>query len=78
MDHFVRVLHVNEIQEDIQRAKLEAGEGEEGPVTLLLSLVREYHSEQEVVAAEGQSLAEEAEIITRLWAPSRGTLALAA
>ena len=78
LDHFIRVLHVNEIQEDIQRAKLEAGEGEEGPVALLLSLVREYHSEQEIVAAEGQGLAEEAEIITRLWAPSRGTLALAA
>jgi DNA primase len=78
LDHFIRILHVSEIHEDIQRARLEASEGEEGPVELLLSLVREYHSEQEIIGAEGQSLAEEAGAITRLWAPSRGSLLVAA
>jgi len=78
MDHFIRVLHVSEIHQDIQRAELEAGEGDEAHVALLLNLVREYHSEQEIVSNEAQTLAEEAEIITRLWAPGRGTMALAA
>jgi DNA primase len=77
MDHFIRILHVNEIREDIQRAKVAAGQGDVGPVELLLNLVREYHSEQEVIGIEGQNLAEEAGIITRLWAPSRGSMAVA-
>jgi DNA primase len=78
MDHFIRILHLHEIEDDIQRATFEAGEGDESAVALLLSLVREKHLEQENINAEGQVLAEEAELITRLWAPGRGTMALAA
>ncbi|MEO6380994.1 MAG: toprim domain-containing protein, partial [Nitrobacter sp.] len=77
-DHFMKVLHLHEIEDDIQRAKLEAGQGEESAVARLLSLVRESHAEQENISTEGVALSEWAEDITRVWAPQRGTMHLAA
>jgi DNA primase len=78
IDHFIKILHLHEIEDDIQRAQFEAGEGSEDAVALLLSLVRERHAEQESINVEGQVLAEDAQEITRLWAPEPGTMNLAA
>lgn len=78
MDYFIRYLHLHEIEDDIQRAQLEAGQESEEAMTLLLNLVREKHSEEEVIAREGQALAEDAESITRLWSPGRGNMGIAA
>ena len=74
----MKVLHLHEIEDDIKRAKLEAGQGEESAVARLLSLVRESHAEQENISTEGVALSEWAEDITRVWAPQRGTMHLAA
>jgi DNA primase len=78
MDHFIKILHVHEIEDDIQRARLEAGQGDEAAVARLLNLVRESHAEQESISAEGVALSEQAEEIIRIWAPQGGTLHLAA
>ncbi|WP_319796790.1 DNA primase [Nitrobacter sp.] len=78
MDHFIKILHTHEIEDDIQRAKLDAGQGDESAVARLLSLVRESHAEQESISAEGVALAEWAEDIIRIWAPQGGTMHLAA
>jgi DNA primase len=74
MDHFARILHLHEIEDDIRRAELEAGEGTESAVALLISLVRERHSEQEIIATEAQALTEEANEFRRLWAPDPGKI----
>ena len=76
MDHFIRILHLHEIHDDISRAQVEAGEGIESAVDLLLNRKREYQNEEEIIRAEGQLLAEEADAITRLWVPGRGTMDL--
>jgi DNA primase len=78
MDHFIKILHVHEIEEDIQRARLDAGQGDEFAVARLLNLVRESHAEQESIRTEGVALSEWAEDIIRIWAPQGGTLHLAA
>jgi DNA primase len=78
MDHFIKILHGHEIEEDIQRARLEAGQGDESAVARLLNLVRESHAEQESISTEGVALSEWAEDIIRIWAPQGGTLHLAA
>src|SRR5207253_7136963 len=78
IDHFVRILHLHEIEDDIRRAELEAAEGGESAVALLISRVRESHSEQEHIAAEALALTEEADDIRRPWASGRGTMLLAA
>jgi DNA primase len=78
MDHFIKILHVHEIEDDIQRATLDAGQGDESAVARLLNLVRERHAEQESISAEGVALAERAEDIIRIWAPQGGTMHLAA
>jgi DNA primase len=78
LDHFIKVLHVHEIEDDIQRARSDAGQGDEFAVARLLNLVRERHAEQESISAEGVALSEWAEDIIRIWAPQRGTMHLAA
>lgn len=78
LDHFIRILHWHELEDDIQRARLDAGEGDESAVARLLNLVREGHAEQEGISAEGVALSEWAEDIIRVWAPQGGTMRLAA
>jgi DNA primase len=78
LDHFIKILHWHELEDDIQRARLDAGEGDESAVARLLSLVREGHAEQESISAEGVALSEWAEDIIRIWAPQGGTMHLAA
>jgi DNA primase len=77
-DHFIKILHWHELEDDIQRARLDAGEGDESAVARLLNLVRESHAEQESISAEGVALSEWAEDIIRIWAPQGGTMHLAA
>ena len=77
-DHFIKILHWHELEDDIQRARLDAGEGDESAVARLLNLVREGHAEQESISAEGVALSEWAEDIIRIWAPQGGTMHLAA
>jgi DNA primase len=78
LDHFIKILHWHELEDDIQRARLDAGEGDETAVARLLNLVRESHAEQESISAEGVALSEWAEDIIRVWAPQGGTMHLAA
>jgi DNA primase len=78
LDHFIKILHWHELEDDIQRAKLDAGQGDESAVARLLNLVRERHAEQENIRAEGVTLSEWAEDIIRIWAPQGGTMHLAA
>jgi DNA primase len=78
LDHFIKILHWHELEDDIQRARLDAGQGDESAVARLLNLVREGHAEQESISAEGVSLSEWAEDIIRVWAPQGGTIHLAA
>jgi DNA primase len=66
LDHFIKILHWHELDDDIQRARLDAGEGDESAVARLLSLVRESHAEQEGISAEGVALSEWAEDIIRM------------
>ncbi|ABA05694.1 DNA primase [Nitrobacter winogradskyi Nb-255] len=78
LDHFIRILLWHQLEEDIERARLDAGEGDETAVARLLNLVREGHAEQEAISAEGVALSEWAEDIIRVWAPKGGTMHLAA
>jgi DNA primase len=78
LDHFIKILHWHELEDDIQRARLDAGQGDESAVARLLCLVREGHAEQESISAEGVALSERAEDIIRIWAPHGGTMHLAA
>lgn len=78
LDHFIRILHWHQLEDDIQGARLDAGEGDESAVARLLNLVREGHAEQEAISAEGVALSEWAEDIIRVWAPKGGTMHLAA
>ncbi|HRO01343.1 MAG TPA: DNA primase [Nitrobacter sp.] len=78
LDHFIRILLWHQLEDDIERARLDAGEGDESAVARLLNLVREGHAEQEAISAEGVALSEWAEDIIRVWAPKGGTMHLAA
>jgi DNA primase len=69
IDHFARRIHLNEIDDDIQRAKTLAGE-DDAAVDQLLNLVRERQSEHSDIEVEGATLAEEAAEMRRLWAPN--------
>ncbi len=78
LDHFIKILHWHQLEDDIQGARLDAGDGDESAVARLLNLVREGHAEQEGISAEGVALSEWAEDIIRIWAPQGGTMHLAA
>ncbi|HWG06666.1 MAG TPA: DNA primase, partial [Beijerinckiaceae bacterium] len=80
IDHFTRVIHLDELDEDIQHVKVLAGEAEnnEAAVEQLLNLVRERQNEHFNIEAEGAELAEEAAQIKRVWAPDIGSMQVAA
>ncbi len=69
IDHLARRIHLDELDEDIQRFKILAGVND-SEVDKLLSLVRERQTEHADIEAEGGVLAEEAADIRRLWAPT--------
>jgi DNA primase len=66
IDHFARRIHLNELDEDIQRAKGLAGEND-AAVDQLLNLVRERQIEHAAIESDGAELAEEVENIERVW-----------
>jgi DNA primase len=68
IDHLARRIHLDELNQDIQRVEALAGDNDE-LFDRLLSLVRERQNEGAEVEAEGVLLAEEAAEIRRLWAP---------
>jgi len=70
IDHFARRIHLDELDEDIQRAKVLAGEND-AAVDQLLNLVRERQNEHSDIEVEGAELAEEGAEIKRLWGPNR-------
>jgi DNA primase len=76
IDHFARIIHLDELDDDIKRVRPEAGQSEnnEVAVELLLRLVRERQNERSNVEAEAHELSEEAQEIRRVWAPNRGSM----
>jgi len=79
IDHFGRIIHLHEMDDDIERVKLEAGSSDDdAAMDQLLNLVRERQKEDSEIEAEAAILAEEASAITRVWAPDRADLQVAA
>jgi DNA primase len=69
IDHFARRIHLDELDEDIQRAKTLAGEND-AAFDQLLNLIRESQREHAEIEVDGVALAEESAEIQRLWRPS--------
>jgi DNA primase len=79
IDHFARIIHLHEIDDDIERVTLEAGSsGDDAAMDRLLNLVRERQREDSEIEAEGAILAEEADMMPRVWASGRGGFQVAA
>jgi DNA primase len=79
IDHFARIIHLDELDDDIERFRDAAGQPDnEAAVERLLNLVRERQNEHANIEVEGTELAEEAEEIKRVWAPDRGSMQVAA
>jgi DNA primase len=76
IDHFAGILYIHQIDDDIEQARLGAGapEASDAVMNKLVQLVRQRHLESEEVENTGRNLTEEAETITRVWAPGRGSL----
>ena len=78
IDHLARRIHLDELEEDIQRVKTLAGEND-SEFDKLLNLVRERQKEHADIEAEGSVLAEEEAAIPELpWAPDRTSEQIAA
>jgi DNA primase len=65
IDHFARRIHLDELDEDIQRAKTLAGE-DDAAFDQLLNLIRERQREHAEIEVDGAALAEESADIQRL------------
>jgi DNA primase len=79
MDHFIAIIHLHELDDDIARVQFEAGQpGGDAAMEQLLNLVRARQEAHAEVQAEGLALAEEANAITRIWAPDPTGLQVAA
>jgi DNA primase len=77
MDHLARRVHLDELDQDIQRARTVAGDDDDA-FDLLLSLIRERQNEHGNIEVEGAELAEEAALIRSFARPSLTRLAHAA
>lgn len=80
MDHFIATIHLHELDDDIARVQFEAGQPSTGDSAMeqLLYLVRARQQAHADVELQGAALAEEASVITRVWAPDRADLQVAA
>ncbi len=80
MDHFIAIIHLHELDDDIARVQFEAGLPSGGDLAMeqLLNLVRARQQAHTDIQLEGAALTEEADAITRVWAPGRGDLQVAA
>jgi hypothetical protein len=75
MDHFIRIIHLHQMDDDIAHVKDQAGlPSGEAAMDQLLHLVRARQETEAEIHAEGLVLAEEANHITRVWAPEPGNL----
>lgn len=79
MDHFIAIVHLHQLNDDIARVQHEAGlPGGESAMELLVNLVRVRQDTKGEIDVVGAVLAEEASLITRVWAPERGDIQVAA
>jgi DNA primase len=80
MDHFIAIIHLHELDDDIARVQFEAGQPSGGDAAMeqLVSLVRARQDAHSEIQREGTELAEEASLITRVWAPDGANLQVAA
>jgi DNA primase len=79
MDHFIRIIHVHQMDDDIARVQFEAGQpGGDAAMEQLVNLVNVRHETQAEIQAEGLILAEEANVLTRIWSPEPATLQVSA
>ena len=80
MDHFIATIHLHELDDDIARVQFEAGQPSSGHSAMeqLLYLVRARQQAHADIELQGAALAEEASVITRVWAPDRADLQVAA
>jgi DNA primase len=80
MDHFIAIIHLHELDDDIARVQFEAGQPLAADIAMeqLLNLVRARQEGQAVIQAEGLALADEANGMARVWASDPAGLQLAA
>jgi DNA primase len=80
MDHFIAVIHLHQLDDDIAHVQFQAGQAVGGDAAMeqLVNLVRARHEVEAAIQAEGLALAEEANSLTRIWAPSSAGLQVAA
>jgi len=79
LDHFIAIIHLHELGDDIAHVQFEAGRsGGEAAMEQLVNLVRARHEAQADIQAEGLALAEEANTLTRVWAPDQVGIQVAA
>ena len=72
MDHFIAIIHLHELDDDIARVEFDAGQlGGDVAMEQLVHLVRARHEAEGTIQAEGLLLAEEANNLTRVWAPDQ-------
>lgn len=77
IDHFARILHLDELDSDIRELRTEAGHSEPAAERLLV-LIRERQNEQTNIDAEAAVLIEDADEIRRVWAPQGATFQVSA
>lgn len=79
MDHFIANIHLHQLDDDIARVEFDAGQtGGDAAMEQLVNLVKARHDAQAGIQAEGLTLAEEANTLTRIWAPGTVGLQVAA
>jgi DNA primase len=79
MDHFIAIIHLHELDDDIARVEFDAGQpGGDAAMDQLVGLVRARHEVQGQIQGEGLTLAEEANSLTKIWAPDPAGLQVAA
>jgi DNA primase len=76
IDHFIAIIHLHELDDDIARVEFEAGQpsGSDAAMEQLVSLVKTRQDVRAGVQVEGAALAEEASLLTRIWAPDAGNI----
>jgi DNA primase len=78
MDHFIDLIHLHQIGDDIARVQFDAGQaGGEDAMEQLISLVKAKHETEAAIQAVGLALAEEANQLARVWVPHPVSLQVA-
>jgi DNA primase len=70
IDHFARRIHLEELDGDIERAKILAGDSD-AAFDQFLNLIRERQREHAEIEVEAAELAEDSAEVQRLWSPSQ-------